>query len=411
MLGVVTKFFKDISASVVASQLVLVLLTAFGSGLFIRWQDTPSYWEWLQALSMFTHASRAAMLSVMRKLTYECRLAGDSNCYGPSGELYECVAGSIFDGKCDVTGTTVLSVTQAVPTDESYWKSFGYLVALFVGFRLTSLLLMYYPFEHIVFAVQKQLNSPHVLMEVITSHLKIKQLEQRVARLMSHRNAYEAVALTDGTVQTMTMPGDMQRSGSSKRIPVAAVNAKSPVPIKPAATTEAQDDQALRLSWTNLDLVLKNGGKKLIDNVSGSVKAGKVLALMGPSGAGKTTLLNALANRAPYGKVTGEVRFGGLPLTSKDLMYVPQFDEIKGYTTVVEQIELVGLMKCQDQRAMRQRLIKLLQILGLFEKANVLCKDLSGGELKRLSVGMGMISNPKVLFLDEPTTGLDSTAA
>lgn len=105
------------------------------------------------------------------------------------------------------------------------------------------------------------------------------------------------------------------------------------------------------------------------------------------------------------------MKFGGSALTSKDLMYVPQFDEIKGFSTVIEQIELVGLMKCNDERAMRKRLVKLLQILGLFEKANVLCKDLSGGELKRLSVGMGMIANPKVLFLDEPTSGLDSTAA
>ena len=70
-------------------------------------------------------------------------------------------------------------------------------------------------------------------------------------------------------------------------------------------------------------------------------------------------------------------------------MYVPQFDEIKGYTTVVEQIQLVGRMKCRDEAGMKQRLVKLLQILGLFEKANVLCKELSGGELKRLSVGMG----------------------
>lgn len=403
MLGFITKFFKDISASVVASQLVLVLLTPFGAGLFIKWRDTPAYWEWLQALSMFTHASRAAMLNVMRKLTYECHLAGDGNCYGPSGDTYECIPGSVFDNKCHVTGTTVLSVTQGVPEDETYWKSFGYVVALFAGFRLASLLLMYFPFDRIVFALQQQYHSPDVLMEVISSHLKIKQLEQRVARLMGYRHAYEAVAQTEGTGIVETVPLSPQRS-PSKRIPATAAAAQAQAP-------PAGDDHTLRLSWTNLDLVLKNGGKKLIDNVSGSVQAGKVLALMGPSGAGKTTLLNALANRAPYGNVTGEVRFGGLPLTSRDLMYVPQFDEIKGYTTVVEQIELVGLMKCQDQRAMRKRLVQLLQILGLFEKANLLCKDLSGGELKRLSVGMGMISNPKVLFLDEPTTGLDSTAA
>jgi ABC-type multidrug transport system ATPase subunit len=126
---------------------------------------------------------------------------------------------------------------------------------------------------------------------------------------------------------------------------------------------------------------------------------------------GKTTLLNCLANRAPYGIVDGKVEFAGRAFTASDLMYVPQFDEIKDYCTVVEQIMYVGMMKCVDVEDMKFRLLRLLQILGLFSKAQTLCKDLTGGELKRVSVGMGMIANPKVLFLDEPTTGLDSTAA
>lgn len=395
MLSLITKFFKDISAAVVTSQLVLVLLTAFGAGLFIKWNDTPAYWEWLQALSIFTHASRAAMLSVMRKLSYSCTLAGDGNCYGPSGDIFACDVGTVFGGKCDVSGSTVLYVTQMVPRDESYWKSFGYLVALFAGFRLGVLLFMYFPFEQVVFKVQRWMHSPAVLSELVDSHLKIMQLEQRVAYLLRHSfdSDYAKVPTNESTSGN---PEEVEEFGAQKEEDVLV---------------SGGDSNQLRLSWTNLDLVLKRGGKKLIDNVSGSVRAGKVLALMGPSGAGKTTLLNALANRAPYAKVTGAVKFGGSALTSKDLMYVPQFDEIKGFSTVIEQIELVGLMKCNDERAMRKRLVKLLQILGLFEKANVLCKDLSGGELKRLSVGMGMIANPKVLFLDEPTSGLDSTAA
>jgi ABC-type multidrug transport system ATPase subunit len=60
---------------------------------------------------------------------------------------------------------------------------------------------------------------------------------------------------------------------------------------------------------------------------------------------------------------------------------------------------------------MYTRLKSLIRILDLHLKTNVLCSALTGGELKRVSVGMGMISNPSVLFLDEPTTGLDSAAA
>jgi ABC-type multidrug transport system ATPase subunit len=103
--------------------------------------------------------------------------------------------------------------------------------------------------------------------------------------------------------------------------------------------------------------------------------------------------------------------FGNTPMLPSDLMFVPQYDELKDYSTVLQQMEYVGLMKCRDVGAMKNRLLKLLKILGLFGKAHTMCKDLSGGEKKRLSVGMGMISSPNVLFLDEPTSGLDSTAA
>lgn len=165
------------------------------------------------------------------------------------------------------------------------------------------------------------------------------------------------------------------------------------------------------LSWTNLTLTLKKSGAVLLDNVSGSAQTGRVLALMGPSGAGKTTLLNALGNRAPYGVVTGEVTFGSRDFTTNDLYFVPQVDEVNGIFTLYEQIEYVGLLKCADREDMYRRLDIVLRALGLLDKTNVLCSTLTGGELKKVSVGMGMISNPGVFFLDEPTTGLDSTAA
>lgn len=103
--------------------------------------------------------------------------------------------------------------------------------------------------------------------------------------------------------------------------------------------------------------------------------------------------------------------FGTRTLTSSDLVYVPQFDEFNNNLTVFEQIEFVGAMKCRDVIGMRKRLGRLLQILGLTDKAHTRCSQLTGGELKRVSVGMGMISNPNVLFADEPTTGLDSSAS
>ena len=171
------------------------------------------------------------------------------------------------------------------------------------------------------------------------------------------------------------------------------------------------DENQFCLVWKNITVNLKKKGTTLIDNVSGVAQSGRVLAMMGPSGAGKTTLLNALGRRALYANVTGKFLFGGRILTAEDLFFVPQFDEVNSNFTVYEQIEIIGLLKCKDRAAMYARLDKLLQILGLHKKAKSLCNHLTGGELKRVSVGMGMICNPSILFLDEPTTGLDSTAA
>jgi ABC-type multidrug transport system ATPase subunit len=128
-------------------------------------------------------------------------------------------------------------------------------------------------------------------------------------------------------------------------------------------------------------------------------------------GAGKTTLLNALSNRAPYAKLTGEVTFGQREFNPQDLMYVPQFDDFNHNMTVYETLQFIGEMKCANKDEMFHRLGVLMKILGLADKAHAFCKELTSGELKRVSVGMGMISNPNVLFLDEPTTGLDSSAA
>jgi ABC-type multidrug transport system ATPase subunit/ABC-type multidrug transport system permease subunit len=182
-------------------------------------------------------------------------------------------------------------------------------------------------------------------------------------------------------------------------------------PQKGGEIMHGAHEQLRCLVWSGLTLKLKKDDKVLIDNVSGAAYTGRVLALMGPSGAGKTTLLNALGNRAPYGKISGDITYGREPFSTSDLYFVPQFDEVNNNLTVFEQIELVGLLKCRDKMDMYIRLQIVLRSLGLYEKSKSSCRDLTGGELKKVSVGMGMISNPKVLFLDEPTTGLDSTAA
>jgi ABC-type multidrug transport system ATPase subunit len=169
---------------------------------------------------------------------------------------------------------------------------------------------------------------------------------------------------------------------------------------------EQQDIQTPKasLTWRGVNVELKTNGKKLIDNVSGMVSSGRILALMGPSGAGKTTLLNALARRAKYATVTGEVRFAGRQMTSTDLTYVPQFDQVNEVLTVIEHFRLVGRLTSTDKEATERLADDLVNVLGLEDKRDVQVRELTGGEVKRVSIGIGLISSPSVLFLDgEPS--------
>jgi len=409
MLNFITKFSTVTTVSIVSCQAVLVILTVFGGGIFIPWNQTPDYWIWLQEMSLFTQASRSAITNVLDHLTYKCTLVGGV-CYGPLGDVFPCVAGETYNNKCNVDGRKVLYVLQGTSPSDSHWTSFGYLVLIFIVFRLLILFLMYFPVERITFMITEWWTAG-TTKEILAARIDIRRIEGQLTSFM---------AISQGGIVAKRI---------LDRRPFSAEHRDEYAPMFDESETNSNGTGGAShfihhnqhnhkgkrnepcLTWKNLDVVLKNKGTKLIDNVSGTARASRVLALMGPSGAGKTTLLNALGNRAPYANVTGEISFGKRAFHSSDLVFVPQFDEVNGNFTVYEQIEYVGLMKCRDKSSMCIRLLHLLQILGLSTKSKTACRFLSGGELKRVSVGIGMISNPNVLFLDEPTTGLDSSAA
>lgn len=402
MLNVITKFSENATVSIVTSQAILVILTVFGGGVFIAWDQCPDYWVWLQEISLITQASRAAIMAVNDHLTYSCAIGGSGQCIGPLGDVFPCDASPISNGYCEVDGRTVVNVLQGTIANESKWIPFGYLVLLFVVFRFTLLFLMYVPVERLMYYIQDWYAG--------ISSRGILDAQLGLRRVEGQLNAYIELHQVD----------DEDRGLKKRHIPQAVrtvsekISSSSVRLLSPEFANQTDVQPLARgcaLEWKNLSVILPGNGKKLINSVSGVAMPGRILALMGPSGAGKTTLLNALGNRAPYAKIVGEVTFGKRPFTAADLVYVPQFDEFNQNLTVYEQIEFVGAMKCQDKREMRRRLGHLLTILGLADQVHTSCKNLTSGELKRVSVGMGMISNPNVLFLDEPTTGLDSSAA
>jgi len=158
--------------------------------------------------------------------------------------------------------------------------------------------------------------------------------------------------------------------------------------------------------------------KYLLRKASGRVNPGEMCALMGGSGAGKTTLLDVLAGRKTAGLIEGEVFFNGkagMP-SPKLCSYVTQDNVHIGCFTVRETLHFAALLRIKEgvRPAQREKMVNdVLGMLGLDSVADVMVGDslrkgISGGQARRLTIGVEIINLPGMIFLDEPTTGLDS---
>jgi len=158
--------------------------------------------------------------------------------------------------------------------------------------------------------------------------------------------------------------------------------------------------------WKYYDKLVAN------EDVSMIVKEGEIVALLGPNGAGKTTLVKQI-----YGELThtrGEIRVLGKKPTDrhikKMLGVIPQECEPYGDLTVWDNVYYMGRLKGVKKEEIKERGEELLERLDLTSKRNTLARDLSGGLKRRTLIAMALVNNPKLIILDEPTTGLDPEA-
>ncbi|XP_068306041.1 ABC transporter G family member STR-like [Pyrus communis] len=161
----------------------------------------------------------------------------------------------------------------------------------------------------------------------------------------------------------------------------------------------------------------------LLNDISGQAVRGEIMAIMGPSGAGKSTFLDALAGRIAQGSLEGSVRIDGRTVTTSYMKmvssYVMQDDQLFPMLTVFETFMFaaeVRLPPSISRNEKRKRVYELLEQLGLQSATHTYIGDegrrgVSGGERRRVSIGIDIIHKPSLLFLDEPTSGLDSTSA
>src|ERR1700730_15313855 len=164
-------------------------------------------------------------------------------------------------------------------------------------------------------------------------------------------------------------------------------------------------------------LIKKGDAGPILNNAGFVAEPGQFIGILGPSGAGKTTLLNALSGLRPA--ESGKILFDQTDLYKnldqlRSLFgYVPQDDIVHSDLTVTEALTFAARLRLPAGTP-RNEIAKLVEhtiaSLGLSERVNLKTGRLSGGQRKRVSVGVELLSRPPLLFLDEPTSGLDPLA-
>jgi ABC-2 type transport system ATP-binding protein len=162
------------------------------------------------------------------------------------------------------------------------------------------------------------------------------------------------------------------------------------------------------------DLIVRFGEVEAVAGVSFAVAPGEVFGLLGPNGAGKTTTIRVLTTLLPPTEgralVAGHDTVRDGLAVRETIGYIPQAISIDGALTAHENLEFYARVTGVKRRERAERIEQAVDAMNLGSFLDRLGRTLSGGMLRRLEIATALLSRPQVLFLDEPTVGLDPTA-
>ncbi|KAB1226487.1 ABC transporter G family member 28 [Morella rubra] len=193
--------------------------------------------------------------------------------------------------------------------------------------------------------------------------------------------------------------------------------------ISMASEMEIRKRPTIEVAFKDLTLTLKGKNKHILRCVTGKILPGRVSAVMGPSGAGKTTFLSALAGKATGCTMSGMILINGkiesIHSYKRIIGFVPQDDIVHGNLTVEENLWFSARCRLSADLPKAEKVLvveRVIESLGLQAVRDSLVgtvekRGISGGQRKRVNVGLEMVMEPSLLILDEPTSGLDSSSS
>lgn len=159
------------------------------------------------------------------------------------------------------------------------------------------------------------------------------------------------------------------------------------------------------------NLTKKFGDFTAVNNISFDVEKGGIFAFLGPNGAGKTTTIKMLTTL--LSPTSGKMSVNGFDparqqdLTRKSFGIVFQDQSLDDELTAYENLEFHGVLYRVPSKILKKKIEEMLRFIDLWDRKDDLVKHFSGGMRRRLEIARGLIHRPKILFLDEPTLGLD----
>ncbi|NXO02128.1 ABCG5 protein, partial [Rhinopomastus cyanomelas] len=174
--------------------------------------------------------------------------------------------------------------------------------------------------------------------------------------------------------------------------------------------------------WWNISLYCKKWTRQILKDVSFHIESGQMMGILGNSGSGKTTLLDAISGRLGHKNFSGEVCVNGRQLKKEQFRdcfsYVPQSDTLFSFLTIQESLTYTALLTLQKHSNdfIKKKVDAVMGELSLSHMADKIIGShtsggISGGERRRVSIAAQLLQDPKIMLLDEPTTGLDCLTA
>ena len=165
------------------------------------------------------------------------------------------------------------------------------------------------------------------------------------------------------------------------------------------------------VSIQNLEFKYPGQATTCLNNISLEVAAGERFGLFGPNGAGKTTMMNCMTGLLNYQQ--GSIRlFGNEVKNNRKIVnslfgFVPQDFSLYQELSPIENLHFFGALSGMDKQAIKKKSAELLEVLGLTDVRNKQVQKFSGGMKRRVNLAIGVMNTPRILFLDEPTVGVD----